>query len=123
MRIEIRLFLGIDAFSKISGMAFACSAVSSPLLAKQPLDSATVASEGCRVPRGKRLTSPPKALFENPRFAPRIRRFYVSANKVQVQADVRLFQCRGCGRSVCICRPCVTGNYAASGLRGEVVQS
>ena len=80
MRIEIRLFLGIDAFSKISGMAFACSAVSSPLLAKQPLDSATVASEGCRVPRGKRLTSPPKALFENPRFAPRIRRFCVPAN-------------------------------------------
>lgn len=80
MGIEFRLFLGIDASPKISGMAFACSAGSSLSLAKQPLDSAVVASEGCRVPRGRRRMSPFQAPFENPRFAPRIRRFCVPAN-------------------------------------------
>jgi hypothetical protein len=54
MRIEFRLFLGIDAFSRILGMAFACSAKSSLSLAKQPLDSAAVAFEGCHMPRGRR---------------------------------------------------------------------
>lgn len=53
MRIEFRLSLGIDAFSKISGMAFACSVGSSLPLAKQPLDSAAVASERCRMPEGQ----------------------------------------------------------------------
>ena len=50
--IEIRLFLVIDAFSRFSGIALACSADLSLALAKQLLDS-TVAGSSCgRGPTG-----------------------------------------------------------------------
>ena len=80
MGIEFRLFSGIDAFSKISGTTFACSPASSLSFAKQPLDSAAVASGRYRMPRDGRCLSSSPALSGNPRFAPGIPRICVPAN-------------------------------------------
>jgi hypothetical protein len=80
MGIEFRLFSGIDAFSKISGTTFSCSPASSLSFAKQPLDSAAVASGRYRMPRDGRCLSSSPALSGNPRFAPGIPRICVPAN-------------------------------------------
>ena len=51
--IEIRLFLVIDAFSRFSGIALACSADLSLALAKQLLDSTAAGLAAVVGPQGR----------------------------------------------------------------------
>lgn len=78
--IEIRVFLVIDALSRFSGMAFACSADLPLLLAKQLLDSTAigVACGGGRT--GVDVTVDSWRGFRNPPLTPRIPRFLIPAN-------------------------------------------
>ena len=76
MGIEIRLFLMIDAFSRFSGMALACSAGLSLALVEQrlPLRLAAVVGPQADVTPGSWRS------FRNPPLTPRITRFLIPAN-------------------------------------------
>jgi hypothetical protein len=80
MGIEIRFFLGIDAFSAFSGMPLACFERFSLPLAKQLLDSSGAAPRCLDVPRRTGSQWADFRRSEEARFAPKIRRFVVPAN-------------------------------------------
>ncbi len=88
--IEIRVFLVIDALSRFSGMAFACSADLPLLLAKQLLDSTAigVACGGGRT--GVDVTVDSWRGFRNPPLTPRIPRFLIPANSEAISPPIRV---------------------------------
>ena len=80
MGIEIRLFLVIDAFSRLSGTLIACSAGLSLQLVKQLLNS-TAAASGCgRGSVGAGVTAGPWRPLGKAPLTPRTTRFLVPAN-------------------------------------------
>jgi hypothetical protein len=78
--IEIRVFLVIDALSRFSGMAFACSADLPLLLAKQLLDSTAIGAACSDGRTGADVTVGSWRGFRNPPLTPRIPRFLIPAN-------------------------------------------
>ena len=80
MGIEIRLFLLIDAFSRFSGTAIACSTGLFLELAKQLLDSTAAASGRGRASVGGGVAAGPWRRLEKAPLTPRITRFLVPAN-------------------------------------------
>ena len=80
MGIEIRLFLLIDAFSRFSGTAIACSTGLFLELAKQLLESTAAASGRGRASVGGGVAAGPWRRLEKAPLTPRITRFLVPAN-------------------------------------------
>ena len=88
MGIEIRLFLVIDAFSRLSGTLIACSAGLSLQLAKQLLDS-TAAASGCgRGSVDAGVTAGPWRRLGKTPLTPRITRFLAPANTYLVYLGI-----------------------------------
>ena len=79
MGIQIRLFLVIDAFSRISGLVLACSADLSLALAKQRLDS-TAAALRSWAHRADVTAGSWRCFRNRTRLSPRITRFLIPAN-------------------------------------------
>lgn len=80
MGIEIRLFPSIDAFSRFSGTAIACSTGLFLELAKQLLESTAAASGRGRASVGGGVAAGPWRRLEKAPLTPRITRFLVPAN-------------------------------------------
>ena len=93
MGIEIRRFPSIDAFSRCSGTAIACSTGLFLELAKQLLDSTAAASGRGRASVGGGVAAGPWRRLEKAPLTPRITRFLVPANK------------RGCGTYLAVFVP------------------